>query len=65
MINRIEIIANTDKDKKTKAAAIGFLASLQDSKYQPLFKKYINDSSYTVAGAALGGIDRIRTGKSL
>ena len=56
VINRIEVIANTDKNKKTQAVAIGFLASLQDSKYQPLFNKYISDSSYSVAGAALGGL---------
>ena len=55
VINSIEAIANKDKNKKTQSAAISFLASLQDVKYLPLFEKYVNDSSYSVAGAALGG----------
>lgn len=56
VIKSIETIANNDKSKKTQSDAISFLATLQDEKYQPLFEKNINDSSYSVAGAALGGL---------
>jgi len=60
----VELIANTEKDKKTKASAIKFLASTNDAKYAPLYKKYINDSSYTVAGAALEGLSSLEPAKS-
>ena len=53
VIAAIEKVANTEKDKKTKAAAIKFLGKLKDSKYMSLFKTNMNDSSYSVAGAAL------------
>ena len=56
VIQAIENIANTDKDKKTKAAAISFLAKTNDVKYRSLYEKNINDSSYSVAGAALEGL---------
>ena len=49
----VESIANADKDKKTKAAAIKFLTKGKDPKYKSLYEKNISDSSYTVAGAAL------------
>ena len=56
VIAAIEVIADIEKDKKTKAAALNFLAATNNVKYGPLYKKNINDSSYTVAGAALGGL---------
>lgn len=56
VIKSIESIANNDKSKKTQSDAISFLATLQDEKYQSLFEKYVNDSSYSVSGAALGGL---------
>ena len=56
VISTIEIIANTEKDKKTKSAALDFLAGTKDSKYLALFQKNVDDSSYTVAGSALQGL---------
>ncbi|MEP7110527.1 MAG: M1 family metallopeptidase [Ferruginibacter sp.] len=56
VINSIETIANTDKNKKTKSVALSFLAAMENIKYKPLFDKYVNDSSYSVAGAALAGV---------
>jgi len=56
VIEGIEKIANTDNDRKTKAAAIAYLAKTSNIKYKPLFEKNINDSSYSVAGAALEGL---------
>jgi aminopeptidase N len=52
----IEKIANTEKDRKTKAAAISYLAKTSNTKYKSLYEKNIDDSSYSVAGAALEGL---------
>lgn len=56
VIKTIDTIAAAETDNKTKAAALTFLGARGYSKYQPLFTKYINDSSYSVAGAALSGL---------
>ncbi len=56
VIETMEKIANTDADRKTKAAAIGYLAKTSNAKYKALYEKNINDSSYSVAGAALEGL---------
>jgi aminopeptidase N len=56
VIKSIESIAAGDPDKKTKAAALTLLGSTGYSKYQPLFMKNVDDSSYSVAGAALSGL---------
>ncbi len=53
VISGIENLANTETDKKTKAAAIRFLGKLKDARYKDLFTKNVSDSSYTVSGAAL------------
>ncbi|MEO6719484.1 MAG: hypothetical protein ABIN67_03920, partial [Ferruginibacter sp.] len=64
IIGKIEKIADTDKDKKAKAAAIRFLAATKDAKYQALYNKYVGDSSYSVAAAALGGLSTLDPAKS-
>jgi aminopeptidase N len=56
VIKAMEEVAAKEKNKKTKAAAIGFLAATGDSKYLSVFKANVNDSSYSVSGAALGGL---------
>ena len=56
VISTVETIANTEKDKKTKAAALDFLAATNDAKYLSLFKNNVADSSYSVAGSALQGL---------
>jgi aminopeptidase N len=56
VIEEIEKIANTEKDRKTKAAAIAYLAKTSNAKYKALYEKNIDDSSYSVAGAALEGL---------
>lgn len=55
----VEHIAQTDNDNKTKAKALTLLAALRNVKYQPLFEKGINDSSYSVAGASLIGLSNL------
>ncbi len=64
VIKEIESIAKADKDKKTQAAAISFLASTADVQYQPIYSKFINDSSYSIAGAALQGIITLDSSKA-
>ena len=59
IINSIEKMVATETDKKTKAAAIKFLGTTNNEKYKSLFNKYVNDSSYSVAGAALGGLSSL------
>ncbi len=56
VIEGVERIANTDKDRRAKAAAISYLAKTSNVKYKAMFEKNINDSSYSVAGAALEGL---------
>ncbi len=64
VVAAIEQIANTEKDRKTKGAALSFLAKKVDAKYKPLFEKNLNDSSYTVAGAALEGLKSLEPAKA-
>lgn len=56
VLEQMEKIAKTDADKKTRAAAIAFLAKNGDAKYLPVFQAAVNDSSYSVAGAGLKGL---------
>ena len=64
VIAAIEKIAKKDKDKKTQAAAIKFLAKTGDAKYESLYNKFISDSSYSVAGAALEGLEKLAPEKA-
>lgn len=59
VLNVIEQIADKDPDKLVQAKALDILVKLNDKKYEPLFKKYINDSSYSVSGAALDGLTKL------
>ena len=55
-LSKIERIANGDPYKLVQAKAVGILAKLKDKKYTSLFTKLVNDSSYSVSGAALEGL---------
>jgi aminopeptidase N len=55
----VEQIAAKDPNKKVQAKALEILAKVNDKKYEPLFTKFINDSSYSVAGAALEGLVKL------
>jgi len=52
----VEQMAVKDPSKKVQAKALELLATMNDKKYLPMFEKYVNDSSYSVAGAALRGL---------
>ncbi|HXR83292.1 MAG TPA: M1 family metallopeptidase [Hanamia sp.] len=56
VLSQVEQMAIKEPYKKVQAKAIEILALLKDNKYQPLFEKYVTDSSYSVAGAALEGL---------
>jgi aminopeptidase N len=64
VLSSIEVMAGSEKDKKTKAAALRFLAATKDAKYQSIFNKSVGDSSYSVAGAALEGLSTLEPTKS-
>lgn len=64
VVKAIENIANTDKDRRTKAAAIKFLGKTKDAKYQSLYEKNVNDSSYSVAGASLEALTALQPSKA-
>jgi aminopeptidase N len=56
ILEAIENIAKTDRNKKARAAAISYLVKNGDAKYMPIYQGAVNDSSYSVAGAALKGL---------
>lgn len=65
VLKTIEQLATKDPDKKTQAKAIEILAKTLDKKYQPLFEKYVNDSSYSVSGAALYGLSLLEPSQAV
>ncbi len=56
----IEKMSASDPDKKVQAEALSTLAMVNDKKYLPLFTKFVNDSSYSVSGAALDGLSKLQ-----
>ncbi|MEO9003726.1 MAG: M1 family metallopeptidase, partial [Ginsengibacter sp.] len=52
----VEQMAAKDPNKKVQGKALEILAKMSDKKYEPLFQKYITDSSYSVSGSALKGM---------
>ena len=59
VIKGIETLVNKEKDKKALAAALKFLVKTGDTKYEATFNKFVGDSSYSVAGAALNGLNKL------
>jgi len=57
--SKLAEIAQNDKYRTVRAYAIGKLGAYRKAEYADLFKKAINDSSYTVAGAALDALNKI------
>jgi aminopeptidase N len=52
-------LARTDKKSTARANALGLLSNYDKPEYTALYKKMINDSSYSVAGAALEGLTKV------
>ena len=59
ILAKVESLISSEKDNRTKAAAIQLLAATEDAKYKSVFEKYINDSSYSVSGACLTGLSTL------
>ncbi len=55
VLEQIQALAKSD-NKKVKAAAINYLVKNGDKKYLSIYQAAVNDSSYSVAGAALKGM---------
>ena len=55
-LKSVQTIAINDPNRTVRAAAIDVLAFTGDPVYKPLFLAAVNDSSYSVAGAALQGL---------
>jgi len=58
-------IAQKDKSRLAKAAAIAKLGALKTAKYKPLFESALSDSSYTVAGNGLEALAKIDSAAAL
>ncbi len=58
-IKQIEKMAIEDPSSLVRAAAIEFLGSLKQTKYEKLFLKAVKDSSYSIAGVALKALGDI------
>ena len=65
VLEEIELLAKKDNNSKVRAAAINFLVKNGDKKYASIYETAINDSSYTVAGAALKGLTAIQPENAL
>lgn len=65
VMETIETMARNEPDKVTQAKALEILAKQKDETYLELFQQYVNDSSYSVAGAALLGISNLKPDRGL
>lgn len=59
VLSDIEEMAKKDNNKKVRAAAINYLVKNGDTKYLPVFQAAVSDSSYSVAGAAFKGLEKL------
>ncbi len=64
VLSTIEDIAKKDRDAKTRAEAIKYLAKNGNVKYLSIYLTNVTDSSYSVAGEALAGIYSIDKAKA-
>jgi aminopeptidase N len=58
-------LAKNDEKSLVRGSATGILAMFADNKYRDIFTKGVNDSSYTVAGAALEGLYSVDSAAAL
>jgi len=59
--NNLYEVVQKDKNRGVKSAAISKLSMYKNAKYASLFKGLVNDSSYTISGAALEALNRVDT----
>jgi aminopeptidase N len=64
METQIIQIAQTDKVSTVREDAINVLSKINKPIFKPLYEKWVNDSSYTVAGAALAALEIVDSAKA-
>jgi aminopeptidase N len=65
METKIIQIAQTDKVSTVREDAINVLSKINKPIFTPLYEKWVNDSSYTVAGAALAALEIVDSTKAI
>jgi len=65
ILSQIEKMASTDVNRLSRSVAIDVLAKTKNKKYAALYLNAVNDSSYTVAGAALDALAMIDEEKAI
>ena len=58
-------LAATDKVSTVREDAINVLSKINKPSFTPLYEKWVNDSSYTVAGAALAALELVDSTKAI
>lgn len=59
VLAQVAALASSEPQRKVKAQALEILANTGDAQYKSLYEKNVNDSSYSVAGAALLGLSKL------
>jgi len=65
METKIIQIAQTDKVSTVREDAINVLSKINKPIFTPLYEKWVNDASYTVAGAALAALEIVDSTKAI
>ena len=65
METKIIQIAQTDKVSTVREDAINVLSKINKPIFTPLYEKWVNDSSYIVAGAALAALEIVDSTKAI
>jgi aminopeptidase N len=58
-------LATKDKVSSVREDAINVLSKINKPSFTPLYEKWVNDSSYTVAGAALAALEIVDSAKAI
>lgn len=58
-------LAATDKVSTVREDAINVLSKINKPSFTPLYEKWVNDSSYTIAGAALAALELVDSTKAI
>lgn len=57
--NKIATLVKTEKNRPVKASMINALSNTNNKDYNNLYRSLVNDSSYTVSGAALMALSKV------
>ncbi|MBY0477167.1 MAG: M1 family metallopeptidase [Chitinophagaceae bacterium] len=62
---KLKTIATADASRIVRSKAVEMLGNLKNASYQSLFTSLLNDSSYTLSGAALTALEKIDAAAAL